>query len=97
VWVGAKLNFPSQVCPLKINLVKRKICFIFVVQLTIKVMNEQIIRQIILMSRQSVCVDGTIDMSDNLEEGYTPKFTEDQIVEMVLTLNEDELNEKTRW
>lgn len=60
-------------------------------------MNEQLIRQIILMSRQAVCVDGTIDMSDNLEEGYTPKFTDDQIVEMVLTLNEDELKEKTRW
>jgi hypothetical protein len=60
-------------------------------------MNENLIRQIILLSRQAVCVDGTIDMSDNLEEGYNPKFTEDRIVEMVLSMNEDELKEQTRW
>ncbi len=60
-------------------------------------MNENLIRQIILMSRQAVCVDGTIDMSENLDEGYQPKYTDEQIVEMVLSLDEDDLREKTRW
>lgn len=52
---------------------------------------ESLIRMAIVMARKAVSIDGTIDMSAHLEEGFEPAFSEDEIVDKLMNPEEEDL------
>ncbi len=53
---------------------------------------ETLIRMAIVMARKAVSIDGSIDMSENLENGFEPAFNEDEIVDNLLNPSEEDLS-----
>jgi hypothetical protein len=53
---------------------------------------ETLIRMAIVMARKAVSIDGSIDMCENLEDGFEVAFSEDEIVDNLLNPSEQDLS-----